>query len=180
MTNYASLKYLLLMTALLGLSACNQQKDDLQAFVAKVKAQQKSDIPPLPVMKRYQQFDYAAAALRDPFAPTVVELPERHQQALPDNGIRPDQTRLKEALEAYNLSDLQYVGTLEQKHKWALIRSPDGVIHRVQVGNYLGRNNGKILSISDTQLTLKEIVPDERGGNRYVERDNQLSAVEIK
>jgi len=159
-------------------TGCQQEKDDLQTYVAEVKAQQKSDIPPIPVVKPYEKFDYAATEIRDPFLPTVVDVPEVEQEPILDNGISPDSNRRKEALEAFDLSQLQYVGTLEQDKIWALVRSFDGVIHRVQVGNYMGRNHGKILSISETELKLNEIV--SKGKNGFIERETSVSAVEVK
>lgn len=162
----------------LCVGGCQQDKDDLAAYVAGVKAQQKSDIPPIPVMKPYEQFDYAAADLRDPFVPTVIDVPEPESVSVDGNGIRPDENRRREALEFFELSELQYVGTLEKEQIWALVRSPDGVIHRVQIGNYMGRNHGRILAITDTTMTLKEIVPSGRGG--FTERDTSVSAIEVK
>ena len=90
----------------------------------------------------------------------------------------PEYTRpkLQEILENYSLADLQYVGTLEQDSLWALIRAPDSTIHRVQIGNYMGMNHGQIVAISETQLTLKEIVPE---GNGYNERETTVPVVEI-
>lgn len=159
-------------------SGCQKEKDDLQAYVDKVKSQQAADIPPIPVMKPYEPFAYAAEDLRDPFVPTVTELEEPREEILPDNGIKPDENRRKEVLENFALGELQFVGSLEQDGTWALIRSPDGVIHRVTAGNYMGMNDGVIISVSDSTLTLKEIVPEGRG--RYVERDTSISVVEVE
>ncbi|MTI62814.1 MAG: pilus assembly protein PilP [Methylophaga sp.] len=159
-------------------AACQQEKADLETYVAQVKAQQKSDIPPIPVMKPYEHFDYAASELRDPFVPTVVDMAEPEPEPVADNGIKPDQNRRKEALEAFELAELQFVGTLEQDQIWALVRGPDGVIHRVQVGNYMGRNHGKIISITSDEIQLREIVPNGRGG--FIERDTSVPAVEVK
>ena len=170
------LKILIIFTTLLVVIGCEHEKDDLSAYVAKIKAQQKADIAPIPVMKPYEKFNYSAADLRNPFVRTVVEMPVEEEEIIVDNGIRPDEHRLKEALESYGLTELQLVGTLEQESVWALIRSSDGVIHRVQVGNYIGQNHGEILSISDTELKLKEIVLEGKG--RYIERDSSLSVVE--
>jgi type IV pilus assembly protein PilP len=171
-------KLLMLFAVLLLAVGCQHDKDDLNAYVSKIKAKQKADIAPLPVIKPYEKFSYSAAELRNPFIPTVVEVPEKVEEVIVDNGIKPDQHRLKEALESYELSELQLVGTLEQENVWALIRSSDGVIHRVQSGNYIGKNHGEVLSISDTELTLKEIVLE--GSGRYIERNSSLSVVEIK
>lgn len=173
---FRSAALLLLTASVMLTSGCQPEKEDLSAYVAKVKAQAQPDIPPIPVMKPYEKFEYAAADLRDPFIPTVVDVPEDVPDTIADNGITPDTNRRKEALEFYALSDLQFVGTLEQDTVWALIRAPDSVIHKVRAGNYMGSNFGQILAISDSELKLKEIVPE---GNGFVERETSLSVVEI-
>jgi type IV pilus assembly protein PilP len=160
------------------LSACQQEKQDLNVFVAEVKLTPHADIAPIPVMKPYEKFIYAAAELRDPFVPTVIEIPDKEENIkVVDNGIHPDSQRLKEALEFYPLSELVLVGTLEQESDgiWGLVRAPDGIIHRIQIGNYIGLNHGKVLTINDVDLTLKEIVPDSNGG--YLEHDASLSVM---
>lgn len=167
---------LLILLSTILTSGCQPEKEDLQAYVARVKAQAQPDIPPIPVMKPYEKFDYAAAELRDPFIPTVIDVPEDAPDTTADNGVKPDTNRRKEALEFFQLDDLQFVGTLQQDTIWALIRAPDSVIHKVRVGNYMGSNYGQILAISDSELKLKEIVPE---GNGYVERETSLSVVEI-
>jgi type IV pilus assembly protein PilP len=169
--------YLLLLLSLL--QGCMQDKQDLAIYVDEVKAKQKPDIEPLPVMKTYEPFHYAATELRSPFVKTVVE-PPREEAENPNlgNGIQPDKNRLKEALEAYSLSELQFVGTLGKDSIWALIRASDGVIHRVQIGDYMGQNDGQILAISENELTLKEIVPDGRGA--YVERESFLTIASVE
>jgi type IV pilus assembly protein PilP len=176
MTNGQQLKLFALLT-MVALMGCQQEKEDLNEYVTKVKAQQKSDIPPIPVMKPYESFEYAAADLKDPFVPTVIDMQKPELEPIVDNGIRPDSNRRREALESFALAELQYVGTLEQENIWALIRAPDGVIHRVQIGNYMGQNHGKITSISESEMKLKEIVPNGRGG--FIDRDTSVSAVEV-
>jgi len=159
------------------LSACQQDKQDLNVFVAEVKLRPHADIAPIPVMKPYEKFTYAAAELRDPFVPTVIDLPANQENVnvVVDNGIHPDSQRLKEELEFYSLSELVLVGTLQQETDgiWGLVRAPDGIIHRIQIGNYIGQNHGKVLTVSDVALTLKEIIPDGNGG--YLEHDASLS-----
>jgi type IV pilus assembly protein PilP len=58
------------------------------------------------------------------------------------------------------------------------MRASDGVIHRVQIGDYMGQNDGQILAISENELTLKEIVPDGRGA--YVERESFLTIASVE
>lgn len=167
----------LLVLGCLLLGSCAEDKDDLQTYVEQVRASVESDIPPLPVMQPYESREYTAEDLRDPFVPTVTEEPAIPAEIAANNGIAPDSERRKEALESYELSDLQFVGTLEQQRRWALIRGPDGVIHRVQAGNYMGTNHGRIETITDTEIKLLEIVPEQGGG--YSERETIISVVEV-
>jgi type IV pilus assembly protein PilP len=169
--------HLSIIITLLCLAGCQQDKDDLNAYVERVKAQQKSDIPPIPVMKPYESFEYTAVDIKDPFVPTVIDMQESEPEPIADNGLRPDSNRRREALENFELAELQFVGTLEQDSVWALVRAPDGVIHRVQSGNYMGRNHGKITSISESEMKLKEIVPNGRGG--FIDRNTSVPAVEV-
>ncbi|MDO8826595.1 pilus assembly protein PilP [Methylophaga sp.] len=176
MTIQSFLSRIILLSLVMGLAACDSKKDNLQNYVEEVKARQQVDIPPIPVMKPYEKFSYSAAGLRDPFVPTVIDVPEPEPEQSVQNGVQPNENRRKELLESYSLSDLQYVGTLEQESIWALIRAPDSTIHRVQIGNYMGMNHGQIVEISETYLTLKEIVAE---GNGYNERETTVPVVEI-
>jgi type IV pilus assembly protein PilP len=74
---------------------------------------------------------------------------------------KPDNNRPKEYLERFTLDSLVMVGSLERSGQdWTLIKDPDGGIHRVQVGNFLGRDHGKIVEMGDTFVAVIEIVPD--------------------
>ena len=173
-------KIALLLIASFFLSGCQQEKKDLALYIAEVKAKQRAEIEPMPVMKSYEKFAYSAGELRNPFIPTVLDIAlpvEEEIKKVVDNGIHPDRTRLKEVLESYDLNELRLVGTLEKEDVWALIRAPEGVIHKVKAGDYIGQNDGQILTVSDTELTLKEIVPDVEGG--YVERDASLTVIDV-
>jgi type IV pilus assembly protein PilP len=61
------------------------------------------------------------------------------------------------------------VGTLKLAGRaYGLVQTKDGLVHRVLPGQYMGQNDGKIISISDSKISLVEIVPDGMGG--YMER----------
>ena len=60
---------------------------------------------------------------------------------------------------------------------WALIKAPDGIIHRIQEGNYIGTNHGKIQNITELRIDLREIVPNNNTGG-WEERDAFLSLAE--
>ena len=53
---------------------------------------------------------------------------------------------------------------------------PSGIVHRVKTGNYVGLNVGKITSIEEEQIEIREIVKDSSG--RYEERMVMLPLIE--
>jgi type IV pilus assembly protein PilP len=151
------------------LAGCgNDDFSDLKQYIAKIKAEPKGKIQPLPEIKVVEPFMFNPKDLRDPFKPLAQ--PER-QDAIPalstGSGLKPDTTRRKEDLEAFPLEILKMVGTVTMKSKlWGLVKTDDGSIYRVQVGNYMGKNYGKIISISADKIELMEIVPDKPGAWR--------------
>jgi len=56
---------------------------------------------------------------------------------------------------------------------YGLVRDPNGGVHRVQMGDYMGTDNGKILAIDENGIELLEIVSDGTGG--WVERERTVN-----
>jgi len=159
-------------------SGCSRNMSDLDKYVAEVKSRKSGHIEPIPEMKPFESYTYPTNAnLRNPFQPLgfgqeAASAPEQEQNA--DAGPKPDPTRAKEALEEYPLDSLSYVGTLTQNHStWALVRDPDGTIHRVSTGNYLGQNYGRIVAITPQGIKLRELVQKPNGG--WLERKNSIA-----
>ncbi|WP_019866979.1 pilus assembly protein PilP [Methylovulum miyakonense] len=137
---------------------------DLKKYIIEVKARPKGAIEKLPEIKMVDPYVFPVDTLRDPFKP--LEEPETFQGEGPNtgNGLKPDFTRRKEELEAFPLDGLKMAGTVVMKSKlWGLVKASDKTIHRVQVGNYMGKNFGKIIRISTEKIELLEIVPDKPG-----------------
>lgn len=154
----------LLLLAVAALGACSSD-DDLQQYIAQVKARKSNKIEPIPQMKQYEAFAYVAGDRREPFTPSVPS----------NSGVRPDMNRNREPLEEFPLDALKMVGVIDyNKVQYAMVRAPDGVIHRVTVGNYMGQNFGKITKISESEVDLDEIVPDGFGG--FKEQPASLAA----
>lgn len=147
---------------------------DLQAYMDEVRARPKGEIEPLPKFQPYESFAYSAAALRSPFQPPVkIDMTSRQKGSL---DIKPDEARTKQFLEGFNIEIFQMVGTLaNESGSFALISGAGGV-HRVKVGDYLGRNHGRILTIDESKVDVIEIVPDGEGG--WLERPRSLSIKE--
>ena len=148
-----------------GLMACGAQQDDLDRYIAEVKARPAAPIPPIPTVRTYTPYDYDGLAGRDPFRQSTSEGSDEAVAGNVGSGPRPDLQRTREYLERFELDTLTMVGTFEKEtSKWALIRDPDGVVHRVAVGNYLGKNHGKVGSIEPGEVQLSEFIADGSGG----------------
>jgi type IV pilus assembly protein PilP len=154
-----------------GCSAENQYKD-LKGFMDEVDSRGKGQIEPLPEFLPYQAFAYSAGNLRSPFEPPVVVKPIDPNKK--SSTVKPDLNRVKQYLEQFNVGQIAMVGTLSQGSKlYGLVRDPNGGVHRIQLGDYMGTDFGKILSINENQIELMEIVADGTGG--WVERERTMS-----
>jgi type IV pilus assembly protein PilP len=159
-----SIKFMVL-AALVSLGAllvsgCATDQDDLEEWIAEVKKRPGGRIEPLPEVKPYETFAYNAIDQRSPFSIMSPAGP---------TGVRPDSKRNREFLEQFSLDTLAMVGTLKLGGRsYGLVQTKDGLVHRVLPGQYMGQNDGKITTISDSKISLVEIVPDGMGG--YMER----------
>lgn len=161
---------------LASLSGCGNSGDfaDLQAYMDEVRARPKGSIEPLPKFQPYEAFTYSAAALRSPFQPPVkIDLANKIKGS---KDVHPDETRVKQFLEGFNIEAFEMVGTLSNEGgMFALVRGAGGV-HRIRVGDFLGRNDGKVIAINESKIDVVEIVPDGEGG--WLERPRSLTLKE--
>ncbi len=152
----------------LVLCGCSANIDELEQKVAEIKSRPGERIEPLPEIKPYESFTYTASSMRSPFTPSA---PARSDVA---NAVRPDAKRAREFLEQFPVDTMTMVGTLQmQGRMYGLVQGKDGLVHRVLPGNYMGQNDGRIISITPTRISLIEIIPDGVGG--YIERPAALA-----
>jgi type IV pilus assembly protein PilP len=165
----------LLVFAMAVLAGCGGGDfSDLQAYMDEVRARPKGEIEPLPKFQPYESFAYSAAALRSPFQPPVkLDMAERQKGS---KDVKPDELRTKQFLEGFNIETFVMVGTLANDSGAFALVSGAGGVHRVRVGDYLGRNHGRILAIDESKVDVIEIVPDGEGG--WLERPRSLSLKE--
>lgn len=164
----------LLIAAIAGVTAGCGGRDfaDLDAFMAEKRARPGGIIAPIPTFKAYEAFAYSATTLRSPFDRPIEVREITQLQAI--STIKPDNDRAKEFLEQFTFDSLSMVGSLERGgDEWTLVRDPEGGVHRVSVGNFLGRNHGKVVEMTDSYIAVVEIVSDgtEEG---WVERPRTI------
>ncbi len=152
------------------LGGCTRGMSDLEQYVVEVKGRKSRQIEPIPQIKQYEAFTYVGGERRNPF----VRFEPKRDANDPANGVRPDPNRNPEPLEEFPIDGLRMLGTINKERSvFALVKAPDNVVHRVTVGNHLGQNYGKIVSISESSIDLVEIIPDGFGG--FMERPANLA-----
>lgn len=160
-----------LLVVAAAVSACGGDQRELQRYIDDIKARPGGTIEPLPEIRPAPSYVYEAGDRRSPFMP---DLPQQVVNRGPDSVDRPDPNRARENLERYPLDGLSMVGTLaDSRGGYALVQDPDGLVHTVTVGNYLGQNNGRINGISESRIDLTEVVSDGLGG--YIERPASIA-----
>ena len=129
----------------LALQASSYRYRPLPVAVAATAAN--TDLADLPEPQQPAPFRYAADAGRDPFAETADPALVNFDQESGDSS----------PLAAYELNELRLVGLLRrgQRHS-GLILDPSGAVHRVEAGDYLGRNQGRVEQVSAVGVKLLE------------------------
>lgn len=159
---------------LLVLSACSDNAGmiELQDEISRIVNRPPGVIEPPPEFVTYEPFTYSAAGLRSPLDPPIDANALRAAQQ--NSEVKPDPNRVPEILESFPIGNLVLVGTIEVRgQRRALIRDETGNVTHVGVGNYMGRNHGRIVAISERQVDVTEIVPTGDGG--WIERPQTLT-----
>lgn len=166
--------FLMLCASLILVGCGGEEFQDLRDFVRDSGADMRGKVPPPPEIKPYEPFSYDnATAIQDPFKPRKIDL--KNTTHLGQN--QPNVDRPKEELEEFPLESLKMVGYLQRANVgYAIIRSSDSKLHRIKVGNYVGMNFGQVISVSDTDIKIKEMVQDSAGD--WSERESSLQLVE--
>ena len=175
------------LAVLVSISGCGtSDMSDLMTWKDGVLARPGGRIEPLPEIRPYEAYAYKAAAqgLRDPFRAFYRQREETETKVDQNAGLTAEmerelRNRNREELEKYELDSLQMVGTMNNEgNSWGIIKDPDGNVTRVRVGNYIGRNIGKIVNIYEDRIELREIVQNNQG--RWEERQAAIALIELE
>lgn len=149
-----------IMAMSLVLVGCSGERfDDLDQFMEEKRTRPGGILTPIPTFQTYEAFAYSATARRSPFDRPVEARSVDRAQAV--SAVQPDPARPKEFLEQYTFDSLAMVGTLERGGtQWTLIRDPEGGVHRVKLGDFLGRSHGRVTEMTSTYVAVVEIVTD--------------------
>lgn len=163
------------------LAACGStSEDDLRTWMQEQRSQMRPRVPPISEPKPFRPENYVDGEAVDPFSRdklTSALKREGVQQASTTSAlIAPELARRKEALEAYPLDTMSMVGSLIQERQPAALIKVDKLLYQVRLGSHLGMNYGRVIKITETEVTLREIVQDAVG--EWIERPATLQLQE--
>ena len=152
-----------LTTISVFISGCEGSKnpDDLKVFIQEIQNKPAQSINEIPEIKKYEPYNYQTKS-RSPFTPQKTQVNNNL------NTLLPNKERPREPLEQFEMDSLTMKGTITYGYyTYALLEAPDNIVYKVRKGNYVGQNYGRIISISEQGVYLREIIPDGIGGYKY-------------
>ena len=163
---------LCLLTAL-GLTGCAVEQEELQAWMDQQRREVKPNVEPLTPPKRFQPQAYLADDGVEPFSPQKLTVGLKPQEAREPNALlTAEVNRRREPLEAFPLDSMTMVGSVQRRGRPFALLKVDNLLYQVKLGDYLGQNYGKIIKITEDEISLREIVQDAAG--EWIERPGSL------
>ncbi|MGI4778782.1 MAG: pilus assembly protein PilP [Janthinobacterium lividum] len=162
-----------------ALSGCaGSDQEDLQQWMAQQRAQVKPTVPPIIEPKKFTPQAYTQAALVEPFDSSKLTQALRRDSSQPSTSglIAPELARRKESLESFPLDAMAMVGSMNKSGQMVALVRVDKLLYQVRAGNYLGLNYGRVGRVSETEISLREIVQDAAG--EWIERAATLELQE--
>ena len=192
MSFYYNLNNFIKLAAILSVFLCtsgcvSSDMTDLEKQVSTIMSAPGGKLDPLPEIKPYEAYVYESGKIgaNNPFKRFYIQeqsIALEDKKGPVDDGLTEEmrneiQNRNREELERFELDSLKMVGTLQnEEDNWGIVIDPGGIVHRVKTGNYVGLNIGKITSIVEEQIEIREIIKDSNG--RYEERMVLLPLIE--
>lgn len=164
--------FALVAVMLANLVGCSSSsEDDVRQWMQDERNQTRPKVPPIPAPKQFKPEAYTNAATMEPFSSQkLTQALKRDASQMVSNGglVAPELVRRKEPLEAVPLDAMAMVGSISKTGQPVALVKVDGLLYQVKLDNYLGQNYGKVTKISETEVTLREIVQDAVG--EWIER----------
>ena len=162
--------------ALLMMSACSPDHEELRAWMEQQRREAKPNVKPLQAPKKFDPQPYTATLAVEPFSNQKLSVAIKQEAKQPNSLLAAEMNRRKEPLEAYPLDSMSMVGSVnKQGQPFALLRV-DNLLYQVKVGDHLGQNYGRIMKIAETEVVLRELVMDS--GGEMIERPATLQLQE--
>lgn len=154
------------------LAGCgSSNEDDIRQWMVEERNATKPKAPPIPAPKQFKPQPYTNAATMEPFSnQKLTQALKRDSAQTASNGglVAPELARRKEPLESMPLDSMTLVGSIIKSGQPVALVKVNNLLYQVKPGNYLGENYGRVTKITETEVTLREIVQDAVG--EWIER----------
>lgn len=158
------------------LAGCGAEQQELTEWMEQQRREVKPNVEPLSPPKKFNPQPYVALTGVEPFSQQKLTVALKQEARQPNSLLAAEINRRKEPLEAYPLDSMKMVGSVAKGGRpYALLRV-DNLLYQVKAGDYLGQNYGKITRITETDVSLREIVQDAAG--EWIERNSALQLQE--
>lgn len=162
------------------LTACNAApEDELQQWMAQQRSAAHPKITPISEPKVFKPERYAMVSEVEPFSNLkLTQALKKDSAQSASNGtlIAPELARRKEPLEEFPVDAMAMVGSMVKAGKPVALVSVGKLLYQVRTGEHLGLNYGLVTKISETEISLREIVQDAAG--EWIERTASLQLQE--
>lgn len=170
----------LALGAMFALAACTAESEgELGQWMTEQKSQTQPKIKPISEPKQFKPESYVMVTEVEPFSSqklTQALKKDSVQTAANAALIAPELARRKEALEEFPLDAMVLVGRMVRDGKPVALVTVGKLLYQVRTGDHLGQNFGRVLKISETEISLREIVQDAAG--EWIERTANLQLQE--
>lgn len=154
-------------------------QNELKQWMAEQKRQIKPKVAPVSEPKQFLPDSYDQTNVLAPFDIQKLTQALKKDAAVPGASgalIATELARRKEPLESFPLDAMTLVGHLVKAGQPIALIKIQTLLYQVNTGNYLGQNYGRVMKITETELTLREIVQDPAG--EWIERITTLQLQE--
>jgi type IV pilus assembly protein PilP len=178
MSNY--LRGLVCLPLVCLLTACGAaSEDELRQWMTAQHNMAHPKAAPISEPKQFQPENYVTAGEVEPFSnQKLTQALKRDSSQAASNGalIAPELARRKEPLEEFPVDSMAMVGSMIKEGKPVALITVGKLLYQVHEGDHIGLNFGRATKISETEVSLREIVQDAAG--EWIERPASLQLQE--
>lgn len=158
------------------LVACSDDQQELAQWMDQQRKEVKPSVQPISAPKKFDPQPYTAAEVVEPFSTQKLAVAIKQESRQSNSLLQSEVNRRPEPLEAYPLDSVTMVGSVTRGNQPFVLLRVDKLLYQVKLGDYVGQNYGKIIKITETDMSLREIVQDASG--EWIERISSLQLQE--
>lgn len=161
---------------LLLLAACSGEQQELAQWMEQQRKEVKPNVQPISAPKKFDPQPYLVADTVEPFSVQKLAVAIKQESRQANSLLQSEINRRPEPLESFPLDSVSMVGSVTRGSQPFVLLKVDKLLYQVKLGDYIGQNYGKIVKITETDMSLREIVQDASG--EWTERVSSIQLQE--